>query len=55
LNRKHIVSLIGEKTDPVDAASAKIDREKETDKKKHDRILDRARLARARQKNRETK
>jgi hypothetical protein len=55
LNRKHIVSLIGEKTDPVDAASAKIDREKETDKKKHDRILDRARLARARQKNKETK
>ena len=46
---------VSEATDPVDAASAKIDREKETDKKKHDRILDRARLARARQKNRETK
>ena len=46
---------VKEATDPVDAASQKIEREKETDKKKHDRILDRARLARARQKNRQTK
>ena len=46
---------VKEATDPVDTASQKIEREKETDKKKHDRILDRARLARARQKNRQTK
>lgn len=46
---------IKEETDPVKNARASIEREKESDKKKHDRILDRARLARARQKNMETK
>ena len=46
-------SLLGE--DAVANAQDKISREKEADKKKHDRILDRARLARARNKNRETK
>ena len=46
---------VKEATDPVQTAKASIEREKETDKKKHDRILDRARLARARQKNQETK
>ena len=46
---------VTEATDPVQTAKASIEREKETDKKKHDRILDRARLARARQKNQETK
>jgi hypothetical protein len=46
-------SLLGE--DAVATAQDKISREKEADKKKHDRILDRARLARARNKNRETK
>ena len=46
-------SLLGE--DAVATAQDKISREKEADKKKHDRILDRARLARARTKNRETK
>ena len=39
----------------IATAQDKISREKEADKKKHDRILDRARLARARTKNRETK
>jgi hypothetical protein len=46
-------SLLGE--DAVATAQDKISREKEADKKKHDRILDRARLARTRTKNRETK
>lgn len=46
---------VKEETDPVKSARAAIDREKESDKKKHDNILDRARLARARLKNRETK
>ena len=41
--------------DAIKIAQAKIDREKETDKLKHDRMLDRARLARARAKNRATK
>lgn len=41
--------------DAVAAAKEKISREKEQDKAKHDRILDRARLARAKAKNRETK
>ena len=44
-----------EETDPVKSAQDSISREKEQDKKKHDKILDRARLARAKQKNRETK
>jgi hypothetical protein len=44
-----------EETDPVKNARADIEREKEADKKKHDKILDRARLARAKAKNRETK
>lgn len=41
--------------DAVQQAKDAIERERETDKIKHDRILDRARLARARAKNRETK
>lgn len=44
-----------EETDPVKTARDTIEREKESDKKKHDSILDRARLARAKQKNRQTK
>jgi len=44
-----------EETDPVKMARKDIDREKEQDKLRHDRILDRARIARAKQKNRETK
>lgn len=41
--------------DAVQDAKARIKREKEQDKKKHDSLLDRARLARARTKNRKTK
>lgn len=44
-----------ENSDPVKIARKEIDREKEQDKLRHDRILDRARIARAKQKNRETK
>lgn len=43
------------KEDAVQQARDAIAREKEQDKAKHDRILDRARLARAKTKNRETK
>ena len=50
-----LARIVREETDPVKIARDAIEREKETDKKKHDRILDRARLARAAQKNRETK
>ena len=46
---------VKEETDPVKTARDAIEREKESDKKKHDQILDRARLARAKLKNRETK
>ena len=41
--------------DAVDDVKKQIDQEKESDKKKHDRMLDRARLAQAKTKNRETK
>ena len=41
--------------DAVKDAQQRIKREKEQDKKKHDSLLDRARLARARAKNRKTK
>ena len=45
----------GEQVDAVKTARASIEREKEQDKKKHDRMLDRARLVKAKNKNRETK
>lgn len=48
-------SKIEAKEDAVQQARDAIAREKEQDKAKHDRILDRARLARAKAKNRETK
>jgi len=41
--------------DAIKIAQAKIDKEKEVDALKHDRMLDRARLAKARAKNRATK
>lgn len=44
-----------EETDPVQTARDAISREKEQDKKKHDKLLDRARLARAKAKNAATK
>jgi hypothetical protein len=53
VNHKLLHQMLPE--DAVEVAKDKIDREKEADKKKHDRILDRARLAVARNKNRETK
>jgi len=40
--------------DPVKIAKTKIDKEKETDAIRHDRMLDRARLRRVRRKNRDT-
>ena len=45
--------MYGEKVN-VDAAKARIDREKQADKRKHDRMMDRARLRDVRSKNRET-
>jgi len=50
-----VMSGMKEDTNPVKQARIDIEREVENDKKRHDRILDRARLARARQKNKETK
>jgi len=47
--------LTAQKEDAVKTARKAIDREKEQDKRKHDRMLDRARLARAKAKNRETR
>ena len=44
-----------EQSTAVDLAKQKIDREKTADAVKHDRVLDRARIAMARKKNRETK
>ena len=41
--------------DDVDLAKKRIDREKAADKIKHDRMMDRARMAATRKKNRETK
>ena len=43
------------KEDAVATAKDAFDREKESDKAKHDRMLDRARLAATKKKNRETK
>ena len=43
------------KEDAVATAKASIDKEKESDKSKHDRMMDRARLAATKKKNRETK
>jgi hypothetical protein len=44
-----------EQEDAVQVAKDRIKREKEQDKEKHDTMLDRARLARARAKNRKTR
>ena len=44
-----------EQATAVDLAKQKIDREKKADAVKHDRVLDRARIAMARKKNRQTK
>lgn len=58
LDVKALAKMVRNETvneDPVQAVRKDIEREKEADKLKHDRLLDRARLARAKQKNRETK
>lgn len=55
---KHLAfrkDLVSEENDPVADAKDDIKKEKESDKKKHDSILDRARIARAKQKNFATK
>lgn len=51
---KAFKKMYGEDTAAVDAVKAKIKREKETDKIKHDRMLDRARLKDTRTKNKGT-
>ena len=53
MDRKVLHGLLGE--DDVSAAKDAIDREKDADKAKHDRMMDRARLAATKKKNRETK
>ena len=58
LDVKALAKMVRNETvneDPVKQVRKDIEREKEADKLKHDRLLDRARLARAKQKNRETK
>ncbi len=54
---KHLATMphMGKKEDAVAVAKAAIDREKESDTAKHDRMMDRARLAATKKKNRETK
>lgn len=52
---KKFKQVFGEESDPVKVARKNIKREKEADREKHDRLLDRARLARARMKNRQTR
>lgn len=54
LDARALASMVGEETNPVKSTRAEIEREKKADKVKHDRMLDRARLARAKMKNRET-
>ena len=46
---------VKEQATAIDTAKQKIDREKQADARKHDRMLDRARLVMARKKNRATK
>jgi hypothetical protein len=46
---------VKEADDELSAVRRSIEKEKDQDKKKHDRMLDRARLARARRKNKETR
>ena len=51
---KKFKKMYGEQEmNPVDKAKERIEREKETDKKKHDRMMDRARLAQTKDKNQE--
>ena len=51
---KKFKQMYGEQEmDPVDKAKERIEKEKEVDKKKHDRMMDRARLAKTKAKNQE--
>lgn len=50
---KAFKNMYGEQMDPISRAKEKIKRERETDKAKHDRIMDRARLRATKLKNRE--
>lgn len=53
---KHTIrfrQMYGEKNSQVDIAQARIDREKESDKKRHDRMMDRARMRDVKKTNRE--
>ena len=52
---KKFKQMYGEQTASIDAAKERIRREKEVDKAKHDRMMDRARLLDVRKKNRETR
>ena len=47
--------MFGEEKDPVDIAKARINRQKELAARRHDRIMDRARLLKAKEKNQETR
>ena len=47
--------MFGEQKDPVDAAKLRVQRQKEIAARRHDQIMDRARLLQAKQKNQETK
>ena len=47
--------MFGEEQDPVDIAKARVNRQKELAAKRHDRIMDRARLLKTKEKNQETK
>lgn len=47
--------MYGEEKDPVDIAKQRIDRQKELAARRHDKIMDRARLLKAKEKNQETK
>lgn len=46
--------MYGENSDPVDAAKNRIDRQKKIAARRHDKIMDRARLLKTKQKNKET-
>jgi hypothetical protein len=47
--------MFGEEKDPVDIAKATINRQKELAARRHDKIMDRARLLKTKEKNQETK
>lgn len=52
---KRFKDMYGEQVDPVDLAKQRIDREKQADAARHDRMMDRARTKATKMKNKETK